>query len=349
MLAAIVKAPHHLSVEEVPDPVIGKYDALVKISACSFCNGTDRKLIEGKFPGIATYPFILGHESVGEIVEVGDRVRNYDDGDWVLRPSAVYPKDFLGGLASFWGGFAQLGVVTDYVTQAAEKPHTLPLSGFYPMQQVLAKDVDPVEATTYITLKETLSWLRKVGLETRQSVLIMGSGPVGMAFATCAKLLGGDPVIMSGRRDERLALAHHFCVDYTVNVTKERLAEKTRDFTKGKGVDLAIDAVGDYSLIDEATRAISRGGKIGTYGVPPSDAGSPSLIELNLSHAPGDWTLQFASPDEPSAHREILNLVEHGFLKADKFITHRYPLKEITRGFDVIKRGEALKVVITIE
>ncbi len=349
MLAAVVKAPNHLSAEEVPDPVIGDYDALVRIAACSFCNGTDRKLIEGKFPRIDTYPFILGHESVGKVVEVGDRVRNYKEGDWVLRPSAVYPREFTGGLASFWGGFAQLGVVTEYVTQSRERPNTPPLSGFYRMQQVLPREADPVKATTYITLKETLSWLRKVDLKNGQSVLIMGSGPVGMAFATCAKLLGAYPVIMLGRRDERLILAYNFGVDYTINVTKEDLAEKTKKFTDGKGVDLAIDAVGDYSLINEAAKAIASGGKIGTYGVPPSDAGSASVLELNLSQAPRDWTLQFANPDEPAAHYEILNLVKHDFLRVEKFITHRYPLKEITKGFDVIKRGEALKVVITME
>jgi len=349
MLAAVVEARNNLSVEEVRDPIIGDYDALVKIAACSFCNGTDRKLVEGKFPGIDAYPFILGHESVGKVVEVGDRVRNYNKGDWVLRPTAVYPRDFAGGLASFWGGFAELGVVTDYVTQSKEKPSTPPLSSFCSMQQVLPRDVDPVKATTYVTLKETLSWLRKVRLETGQSVLIMGSGPVGMAFATCAKLLGAYPVIMSGRRDERLTLAFNFGVDYVINVTKEELPEKAREFTGGKGVDLAIDAVGDYSLIGEAAKAIVRGGKIGTYGVPPADAVSASIFELNLSQAPRDWTLQFASPDEPSAHQEILSLVKHNFLQVDKFITHRCRLKEIANGFEIIKRGDALKVVITME
>jgi len=350
MLAALVKAPNCLEVEEVPDPAIGDYDALVKISACSFCNGTDRKLIEGKFPGLAfRYPFILGHESVGKVVEVGDGVMNYDKGDYVFRPSAVYPKDFVGGLASFWGGFAELGVVCDYAAQSKEKPHTAPLSSFHSMQQVLPKDVDPVKATMYITFKETLSWLRKVRLAPGESVLVMGSGPVGLAFAYCAKLLGAYPVIMTGRRDERLSLATEFGVDYTINITKENLVQKVREFTKGRGADLAIEAVGDYSLINEAAKAIAPGGKIGTYGIPSRDDKPVSVFELNLSGAPREWTLQFVSPDEPRAHCEILNLAKYGFLKVDKFITAIYPLKEISKGFELIKRGEALKVVITME
>jgi len=346
MLAGVVKAPNRLVIEKVPDPAIGDYDALVEITACSFCNGTDTKLIEGKFPQVNQYPFILGHESVGKVVEVGVRVKNYHKGDWVLRPQAVYAKNFAGGLASFWGGFAQLGVITDYVTQAEEKPHSPPLSAFYRMQQVLPKDVDPVEATTYITLKETLSWLRKVGLESGQSVLIMGSGPVGLSFATCAKILGAYPVMMTGLRDERLSLAYEFGVDYTINLTKEDLVEKVKKVTSGKGVDLAIEAVGKHSLINEAVKVIAHEGKIGTYGIPQSNA--DSILDLNLSNVPQDWTLRFASPDEPSAHFEVLNLVKHDLLKPEKLISHTYPLEEITKGFEAIKKKEALKVVITM-
>ena len=292
------------------------------------------------------YPFILGHESVGKVIKVGSGVKNYHEGDWVLRATAVYPKDFPGGLASFWGGFAEFGVVTDYAAQSKDRPNTPPLSNFYPMQQILPKNVNPIEATIYITLKETLSWLRKVGLKADQNVLIMGSGPVGLSFAMFAKILGAYTVIMTGRRDERLTLALKFGVDYTINITKENFVEKVKEFTKGKGVDLAIDAVGDYSLINEALKVIASGGKIGIYGVPPSDMSS--TLKLDFSHAPRDWDLQLVSPDEPSTHHEILNLVKYGFLKVDKFITHIYSLREINKGFEAIKRGEALKVVITM-
>jgi threonine dehydrogenase-like Zn-dependent dehydrogenase len=349
MLAAIVKAPNILKVEEVPDPIIGDYDALVKISACSFCNGTDSKLIEGKFPGENNYPFILGHESVGKIIDVGKKVRKYKEGDWVLRPQAVYPQGFIGGVESVLGGFAELGVVTDYVTQSKEKPNTRPLSGFYSMQQILPTNIDPVKATIYITLKETYSWLKKVGLDSGKNVLILGSGPVGFAFSICARILGASKVIMTGRRDVRLALASKFGVDYTINISKENVTEKVRQFTKGKGVDLVIEAVGNYSLVNNSLKALAYGGKIGTYGVPSNDLDPFSIIKLDISNTPGDWTLNFTSPDEPKAHDEIINFVKYGFINIDDFITHRYTLKEIVKGFDVIKRKEALKVVITME
>ena len=344
MLAGVVEAPDHLSAKEVPDPVIGDHDALVKIAACSFCNGTDTKLIEGRFPGVNLYPFILGHESVGKVVEIGDRVKNYTTGDWVLRPTAAYPEHRAERLESFWGGFAEFGVVTDYATQAKERPHTKPLSIFHRMQQVLPRDVDPVKATTYITLKETLSWLRKVGLEAGQSVLVLGSGPVGLSFATCAKILGAYPVMMTGLRDERLSLACKFGVDCTINTTKEDLVGKVRESTEGRGADLAIEAVGNYSLTNDAAKALAPDGKVGTYGIPPSDA---STLRLDPSRLPTDWTLRFASPDEPSAHDEILDLIRRSLLRVDEFITHIYPLKEITKGLCVIKKKQALKVVIT--
>ncbi len=81
VLAGIVSRFGEVHAQEVPMPKIGEYDALVKIAACAFCNGTDSHIIEGTFPFISPLPVILGHESVGQVVEVGSKVRNYKAGD----------------------------------------------------------------------------------------------------------------------------------------------------------------------------------------------------------------------------------------------------------------------------
>jgi len=108
MRAAIVETPGRLEIREVPLPQPGDYQALVRMEACSICNATDHKIVEGQLPFISRdqYPGILGHESVGTVVEVGPRVRHFREGDRVLRVWAVVP-----GLNSFWGGFAEFGLV----------------------------------------------------------------------------------------------------------------------------------------------------------------------------------------------------------------------------------------------
>ena len=111
MKAAVVEKPGQLVVRDVPDPVFGPYDALCKLLYGVTCTGTDRHLINNTFPFGTSYPTILGHESVGRVIEVGAKVRHVKEGDVITRVGA--PADPGGSHASHWGGFAQLGVATD--------------------------------------------------------------------------------------------------------------------------------------------------------------------------------------------------------------------------------------------
>ena len=95
MKAAVVEAAGQLVVRDVPMPEMGPYDALVRIEACGLCNATDAKIVDRHFVSHIPVPLVLGHESVGTVVEVGDRVRGYVPGQRVLRPGARY--DRVGG------------------------------------------------------------------------------------------------------------------------------------------------------------------------------------------------------------------------------------------------------------
>ena len=78
--------------------------ALVRIRACGICATTDRELIRGTQPYHKVYPCLLGHEGVGQVVEVGARVTSFAPGDWVTRPAGIFPGETRDGLASAWGG-----------------------------------------------------------------------------------------------------------------------------------------------------------------------------------------------------------------------------------------------------
>lgn len=340
--------PGKIEVGQAPQPRASDYDCLVQVQACAFCNGTDTKLIEGAFPGRRSYPFILGHESVGVVVEVGRRVKRFKVGDMVLRATACYAADFPGRLECAWGGFAECAIVSDAAAQAEDGAGP-PLSPFHGLQQVVPPQINPLEATILIPLKEAVSWLRKIGLQGSERVLVMGSGPVGMAFAQCAKVLGASQVVMSGRRDERLALAPQFGVDVAVNVTREDLPEAVLRATEGRGVHLAIEAVGSRELLSEGAACLARGGRLGTYGVPPTGPEDKPELTLDLRRTPGEWSLRFTDPDEASAHEEVLTLVKTGALRPRQYITHVLPLEEAPRGFELIKGRDALKIVVQME
>jgi threonine dehydrogenase-like Zn-dependent dehydrogenase len=344
--AAIVRAPGEVHVESVPEPTPGDYEALVQILACGVCTGTDQHILSGGFPWLAPYPFILGHESIGRVLTVGPRVRHLKPGDLVLRPVANRPGEKLGEYGSVFGGYADLGVVADARaivedTPRSQKPR---LPAFADAQQVVPRDFDPIDAGMFITFKETLSWLYSLGPVAERSVLIFGTGPVGLCFARIAKFLGAYPVIAVGRREARLELAMHLGADAAINTSRDDLVERARALTDGRGVDYAVEAVGDATFLGQAPRLLADGGQVAVYGVP-------AVLETSLRWAgvTPTWQLRFIRPREGDVHDLALGLVRRGFVDLRAFVSHVLPLAEIGDAFRLLANKEALKPVIVMD
>lgn len=110
MRTLVVDEKGNLSVQEIPKPTYGTCQALVKMRSCGVCNGTDTKLIHRTFKNFDTYPAILGHEGVGEVVEVGANVTGLHVGDIVLLP---FLEQEMDGLTPGWGAYSEYAVVGD--------------------------------------------------------------------------------------------------------------------------------------------------------------------------------------------------------------------------------------------
>jgi 2-desacetyl-2-hydroxyethyl bacteriochlorophyllide A dehydrogenase len=338
-----VRGRDDLRVESVPEPSFGDYEALVDVLACGVCTGTDSHILKGAFPWLAPYPFILGHESIGRVVAVGARVRSFKSGDLVLRPVAVRPRETLGGYGSVFGGYAERGVVADATAILADTPRDRSprLPAFATAQQVVPSDFDPVDAGMFITFKETLSWLHALGPLEGRSVLVLGTGPVGLCLARIAKYLGAHPVVAVGRRDERLELARQLGADVGVNTARQELVAASREASGGRGVDLVVEAIGDADLIASALPALADGGSLAVYGVPPT-------LEARLSwaDAPSTWQLRFVRPREEAVHELALDLVRRRFIDLRAFVSHVLPLARVGEAFALLDRKAALKPVI---
>lgn len=337
MLAAVAEKPGVLAVREVPVPVIDETECLVEILACGICNSTDRKLLDGHFryKGPEAYPGILGHEAVGRVVECGSRVESFRVGDLVLRPGASYPTG--AGPTSMYGGLAQFGKVKD------------PAHGGSPMHQVVPPEIDPLDATMLITLKETLSWLQRWPVQPRQSVVVLGSGPVGLSFAFFAKLLGAGPVLVAGRRHEPLQRALSLGIDGVINTSTDDPLQVVRQHTGGRGADRVIEAVGDEQMVPLGLSLLNPQGRLGVYGIASTRApGDMERRAVDIALARNEWALEFFNPREWAPHQQMLWLVKHGMVKLKDWYTHIVPLEETQRGFDLLASKEAFKVVVRI-
>ncbi|HHX41006.1 MAG TPA: zinc-binding dehydrogenase [Armatimonadetes bacterium] len=347
MLAAMVTAPGRVELREVPRPKLGPYDALTRTLACSFCRGTDTHLIHGTLPFGPPMPFILGHEGVGEVIATGERCRKFRVGDRVLRAGAAYPAGMEGAPRIGWGGFAEYGLLTDIEALRADDPSARPTAGSAAMQQPIPLEMDANEATVLITLKETLSALRRARFQPGMDVLILGTGPVGLAFAMCARALGARKILAAGRHVGRLDRMRRFGADEGADLTAGEIGPLVKAATGGRGVDLAIDAVGDRGRIGALLATLARGGSVGIYGVPEGSLAEYHHFAFDAKGAPDWWSLTVINPDEPSAHEEALGLVERGKLDLGRFVTHTFSLARIEEALAAVASTDAVKVVVT--
>ena len=341
MKAAVAEGKGKVKLRDVAQPEPSPYQSLCKIHACATCTGTDRKIVDEKlFPGMK-YPGILGHESFGTVVRCGEKVRHIKEGDLFLRPTAVYNGEMLGDYHSLWGGFAEYGLVTD-VQALLEDEKTPEIPGYCQYQQKVPAElsITPPQATMLITLKEIAGYIKNIKIEHGSSVLILGSGAVAMAMCFFAKLKGAFPVIVMGRRDEALSCCRDAGADFVVNNTKQDAGTRVKDMTGGRGVNFVLDAAGDTTLLAASARHLASHGKMATYAT----RGSGSL-ELNNFPGPGQWTFEFAPPDEVGSHQYLLDLARLKAINLDLFYSHRMPFADFEKGFELLRNKQAYKIV----
>lgn len=338
MKSLVVKEDGKLEIQEVEIPKINSKQALVKMICCGICNGTDAKLIHKRFKGFGPekYPLMLGHEGVGRVIEIGSEVKSFHIGDVVLLPFV----DAMENLESGWGAFSEYGVVHDPL---AYPKGEAPECAFG--QTVLPDNINPVDASMIITLREVLSSIKRFGIREKQSVAVFGCGPVGLTFVRFMSLLGVHPIIAFDILPEKLEEAKAVGADYTFD-SRENVKESIRNIVPD-GVDFVLDAVGMSALINQGMEFIKDGGKICCYGI------SPNLdMKLDWSKAPYNWQLQFqqfpSKIEEGEATGQILEWILEEKIRLKDYISDYFTFDEILDAFDKLERREIAKKGIVV-
>jgi threonine dehydrogenase-like Zn-dependent dehydrogenase len=337
MRGIFVTAKDETEILELPAPEIGPYEALVQVEACGICNSTDWKIIEGEFVS-GTYPVLLGHESVGRVVEVGSKVRSFRAGDRVLRSNLRDEHVPYPGGRSCWGGFVEQAIVTDVWAKEDVEYNAFP----HP-QQIVPPHTSPAQAVASITLKETISCLDNSHVSPGQSLAIVGTGPVAQALTLLAKLSGMTPVVVFGRRDRWAELFAGLGADgYAAGdpLSGEDVPSDVRAILDGGGFDRAIEAVGSRAALSRCLDVVKADGRVNLYGVAPESAPYPAGEEL-------DGRVFRGQVAEAEAHDRLFDWVARGEVNLDDWISHRLPWTEYRRGFEMVERKTANKVALT--
>jgi len=330
MKGLLVSSTGTIGIANLPKPEINAYQALVRIEVCGICNSTDTKLIDGTMYWGPPPPFVLGHESVGIVVETGSKVTKFQVGDRVTRPIYSDPR---GEVSSANGGFAEYGVVTDALAMAADGDSSMLTDYNAERQLVVPKGLDPIGAALAISLSEVASLIDDLPNLAGKTVLVAGTGIAGLAFAMWAKLAGASTIVL-GRRQQRLEAASRIGADFTIDTTQPGWTGNVLAIS-GKA-DGVLEASGAVELAAKLPDLVKTGGFAIAYGVPPTGE----------NYDPSAW--QIAAVNEQRRFAWVADLLLRGWVHQSWFVTDEWPFEQVVAAFDKVRHGDVLKGYVRI-
>ena len=321
-MAAVLYGKEHLEIESVAVPELGPGDLLVRVRTALTC-GTDVKVFRrGYHARMIVPPALFGHELAGDIVQVGDKVRQFKVGQRVVAANSApcfncfYCRRGLENLCEDLlfnnGAYAEFIRIPSRIVE--RNTYEIP------------DHVTYHEAALVEPLACVLRGLEETGVMPGDSVAVMGLGPIGSMFVRLAKVYGAR-VIAIGRRQQQLDRAQEMGADEGIIAADGvDIVPTVKSLTHGRGVDVAIEAVGHPAAWQTAVRMLRRGGTVNFFGGCPTD--TKVNLDTNLLHY-SELTCKASFHHTPKHIQKALELVTSGDIAANDFINRTEPLSNL--------------------
>ena len=344
MRAAVYRGVNDVRLETVPVPVIGPGELLLRVHTCGIC-GTDLKKIH---TGSHSAPRIFGHETSGVVAAVGAGVSKFKAGDRVIAfhhipcgdcyycthktfaQCETYKKvGCSAGFEASGGGFAEYVRVMDWIVRGGVER--------------IPDDVSFEQACFVEPVNTCLKGVATLRLQSGETVLVIGQGPIGIMLAVMAHKTGAR-VITSDLYPERHTIAAGFGLANGLDAAKVDVIAHMRQQTEGRGADAVIVAVGGNSLIRTAMGAARPGGRVLLFAQTARGEATidPAAVCVDEKTLLGSYS---ASVD---LQEEALRFVFGHAMNLEKLITHRFPLEKSVEGleFAAHPQADSMKAVI---
>ncbi|MGO4404517.1 NAD(P)-dependent alcohol dehydrogenase [Bosea sp. RAF48] len=353
MCAAVFQEAGRIELEDKPVPDVGPLDALLRITTTTIC-GTDIHILKGEYP--VARGLTIGHEPVGLIEKLGSEVRGFREGQRVIA-GAITPSGHsaacLCGCASQDGpgerhGFKAMGgwrfgntidgaqaeylLVPDAMVNLAHVP-----SGLTDEQVLMCPDI----------MSTGFSGAESGRVRIGDCVAVFAQGPIGLCATAGARLMGATRIIAVESIPERQAMARRLGADEIVDFSKGDPVDEIMRLTDGRGVDVAIEALGRQETFSAALRVLRPGGTLSSLGVYSSDLTIPlGAFAAGLGDHRIVTTL---CPGGKERMRRLIDVVASGRVDLGGLVTHRFPLERIKDAYELFaqQRDGVLKVAIT--
>lgn len=348
MKAAVLHGADDMRVELRPVPEPGPGEALLKVAVASIC-GTDVKVLHRKLQGQPDGPFIMGHEYAGTVEALGPGVEEFRVGDRVaveVHKGCERCENCIKGWYTSCLNYGNLakghrakgltcdGGFAEYAVNHINTLYRLPDNLTFEQACMVTTAASPLWAIDLMG-----------GYIAGETVLVLGPGPIGLMAVQLARALGAERVILTGTRDDRLAIGRTLGADVVINVRKEHLNARVAEITRGKGADSVLECAGGATSMQEALENVKRGGRIGVV------AWYTGAVQMDMNLAVRSNVRIYAARGEGGMNcGRSLALMSAGKLAADPIITHHFKLDQIQEAFDTYmnRAGNALKVAIHV-
>jgi L-iditol 2-dehydrogenase len=344
MLAAVLYGQEDVRLEQVPTPRAGRGEIIIRVSAALTC-GTDLKVYRrGYHAKMIQPPALFGHELAGEVVEVGDDVRNFHLGDRVVPINSAPCGDcyfcrrgqenLCADLLFNNGAYAEYIRIPERIVQQ----NTL----------ILPTHISVEHAALTEPLACALHGFEDAAPHAGDTVAVIGGGPLGLMILHVAAL-AGCTVIAVVKHDSQVVAAKALGASHVLQTTEmQDVVQAVRDLTPdGIGADIAIEAVALPETWEQAIAMVRNGGTVNFFGGP--ETGTEVRIDTNRLHY-GDLTLKATFHHTPAICRRAFELICSGRFQASRFITGHSPLTELNEAFarlmDRGNHGQSIKTAI---
>ena len=353
MKVVIFVKPGRIALDEKPIPEVGPLDALLRITTTTIC-GTDVHIMKGEYP--VERGLTIGHEPVGVIERLGSAVMGYREGQRVIA-GAITPSGWsnacLCGVSSQDGagtkhGWKAIGgwkfgntidgCQAEYVLVPDAMANLAPVpDGLTDEQVLMCPDI----------MSTGFSGAERANIRIGDSVAVFAQGPIGLCATVGAKLSGAATIIAVDRVAARFAISRKLGADHVVDFSKVDPVEEIMRITDGRGVDVAIEALGTPATFESALRVLRPGGTVSSLGVYSGDLKIPlGAFAAGL----GDHTIVTTlCPGGKERMRRLMEIIQSGRVDLKPLVTHRFKLEQIEAAYELFsnQRDGVLKVAIT--
>ncbi len=346
MKAVVFKEKGKIAVEEVLKPVPHAGEAVIRITATTIC-GTDVHIVRGEYP--VKSGLTLGHEPVGVIEELGPGLeKEYSVGQRVIV-GAITPcgqcfyclngsHSQCGGALGGWRfGNTINGAWAEYLLVPDARANLAPIPPALADEDVLlCPDI----------FSTGLSGAESAAIKVGDSVAVFAQGPIGLCATLGAKLKGASLIIGIDSNSRRLDVAKQFGANVTLDVAAGDPVPEIKRLTGGRGVDVAIEALGRQETFENALRAIRPGGTLSSLGVYSGKLVAPyEALYAGLGDQKIVTTL---CPGGKERMRRLMAMIENKRVDLSPLVTHRFALDQIDEAFELFstQRDGVLKVAL---